>query len=235
MTEGGAGAAPPPTPEAARDLFGPRVGLAERYVAMLADTGISHGLLGPREAPRLWERHVLNCAVTHPAFDDAAAVVDIGSGAGLPGLVLAICRADLQLHLVEPLQRRTVWLERTVEQLGLGNVTVHRARAEDLWGERRFRHATARAVAGIGELGRIALPLLEAGGSLHALKGARGAAELAADHDVLAAAGAARTWVHEYGAGVVDPPTMLICVAVDREISGPASPARRSPRTRRRR
>ena len=112
------GALPPPTPVAARALFGDRAEVAEHYVAILADTGISHGLVGPREAPRLWERHVLNCAVVHPLFAPDTEVADIGSGAGLPGLVLAIIRPDLHLHLVEPLQRRTVWLRRTVEELG---------------------------------------------------------------------------------------------------------------------
>ena len=84
--------------------------LAERFAAILADTGVSHGLIGPREVPRLWERHVLNCAVAHDAFPEGAAVIDVGSGAGLPGLALAIVRPDLHVHLVEPMLRRTTWL-----------------------------------------------------------------------------------------------------------------------------
>ena len=109
--------------------------IAIRYVELLADTGISHGLIGPREAPRLWDRHVLNSAVTAAAFDRDATVADLGSGAGLPGIPLAIARPDLKVTLVEPLLRRTVWLTQTLDELatiGLDNVTVVRARAQDL-------------------------------------------------------------------------------------------------------
>lgn len=222
MTGDGPVAGPPP-PGAARELFGDRIDLAERYVALLADTGIAHGLLGPRETARLWDRHVLNCAVIHPVFDRGATVVDIGSGAGLPGIVLAICRPDLRVHLVEPLARRTVWLQRTVEELSLENVSVHRGRAESLWGERRFRYATARAVARIGDLARMALPLLETGGSLHALKGGQATDELATDRAAVTAAGGVRAWIQEYGTGLVEPPTVLVSVAVDREVPPPSS------------
>ena len=171
----------PPTPEVAAAVFGPRLALAEAYVALLADTGIAHGLIGPREAPRLWDRHVLNSAVAAPVFDPDARVADIGSGAGLPGIPLAIVRPDLHVTLVEPLLRRTVWLTAAIDELGLTNVDVHRGRAESLWGETRFRHVTARAVARTGELARLTLPLLEARGSLHALKGGQADEELEAD------------------------------------------------------
>ena len=140
----------PPTPTVAATVFGPRLDMAEAYVALLADTGISHGLIGPREAPRLWDRHVLNSAVVQPVFAEGARVADIGSGAGLPGIPLAIARPDLQMVLVEPLLRRTTWLTSTIEALGLTNVEVHRGRAESLWGAERFRHVTARAVARTG-------------------------------------------------------------------------------------
>ncbi len=161
----------PPTPAAGAAVFGDRLSLAESYVARLADTGIAHGLIGPREAPRLWDRHVLNCAVTHPAFTAGARVADIGSGAGLPGIPLAIARPDLQLVLVEPLLRRTVWLTDTVAALGLTNVEVHRGRAESLWGVARFRHVTARAVARTARA-RPDLPPAPGGGRLPA--GAQG-------------------------------------------------------------
>ncbi len=164
--------------------------LAEAYVDLLADTGISHGLIGPREAPRLWDRHVLNSAVVHPVFDHDSVVADIGSGAGLPGIPLAIVRPDLRLVLIEPLLRRTVWLTSTVAELGLTNVEVRRGRAESLWGQDRFHHITARAVARTGELARIGLPLLDAGGSLHALKGESAVTELAEDADELRSLGA---------------------------------------------
>jgi 16S rRNA (guanine527-N7)-methyltransferase len=212
---------PPATPDRAAEVFGERLELAERYVATLADTGISHGLIGPREAPRLWDRHVLNCAVVHPLFTEGADVADIGSGAGLPGLVLAIIRPDLHLHLIEPLQRRTVWLHRTVGELGLGNVTVHQGRAQSLWGVRRFPHVTARAVARVGELARWSLPLLHAGGTLYALKGASAQSELDAERQVLAGLGACASRVISLGRGVVDAETVVISVAVDREIGPP--------------
>lgn len=227
---------PPPTPVAARDVFGERLPLAEQYVALLADTGISHGLVGPREATRLWDRHVLNCAVVHPLFDEAAEVADIGSGAGLPGIPLAIVRPDLRITLVEPLLRRTTWLEATVDELGLDNVEVHRGRAESLWGTRRFGHVTARAVARAAELARLTLPLLEAHGSLHAIKGGGAEQELAEDEPVLLTLGALRTWISRHGAGVVDPESVVLSLEVARAVAAPdvtRSTTRRAGRRRR--
>ena len=218
----------PPTPDVAATVFGPRLALAEAYVARLADTGIAHGLIGPREAPRLWDRHVLNSAVAAPVFDQGARVADIGSGAGLPGIPLAIARPDLHLTLVEPLLRRTVWLSAAIDELGLTNVEVHRGRAESLWGETRFRHVTARAVARTGELARLTLPLLEAGGSLHALKGGRVDEELEADAALLTALGASRWSVSRFGAGIVDPETVVVSVEVD--TAGPVASATSPPR-----
>jgi 16S rRNA (guanine527-N7)-methyltransferase len=214
----------PPTPAVAVTVFGPRLGLAETYVALLADTGITHGLIGPREAPRLWDRHVLNSAVVEPAFSEGARVADIGSGAGLPGIPLAIARPDLQLVLVEPLLRRTVWLTSTIEELGLTNVEVHRGRAESLWGAQRFRHVTARAVARTGELARITLPLLSDGGSLQALKGESAGVELDEDADLLRSLGASRWSVSRYGAGIVDPETVVVSVEVDAAVDAPDAP-----------
>ena len=205
----------PPTPTVAATVFGPRLDVAEAYVALLADTGISHGLIGPREAPRLWDRHVLNSAVVQPVFAEGARVADIGSGAGLPGIPLAIARPDLQMVLVEPLQRRTIWLTSTIQALGLTNVEVHRGRAESLWGAERFRHVTARAVARTGELARITLPLLAAGGSLQALKGESAASELDEDAALLRSLGASRWSVARFGAGIVDPETVVLSVEVD--------------------
>ena len=217
-------------------MFGPRLELAERYVALLADTGISHGLIGPREADRLWQRHVLNSAVVDRLFDSEATVADVGSGAGLPGIPLAIVRPDLRVTLVEPLARRTSWLEMAVADLGLTSVVVHRGRAESLWGVARFRHVTARAVARTAELARVTLPLLEVGGSLHALKGERADQELTEDGAALTAMGAARTWVSRCGAGLVEPETIVLSVAVDQLVSAPgdrpASGRRRRPHRR---
>ena len=222
----------PPTPTVAATVFGRRLDMAEAYVALLADTGIAHGLIGPREAPRLWDRHVLNSAVVQPVFADGARVADIGAGAGLPGIPLAIARPDLQVVLVEPLLRRTNWLTSTVEELGLTNVEVHRGRAESLWGAERFRHVTARAVARTGELARITLPLLAAGGSLQALKGESAATELEEDAALLRALGASRWSVSRFGAGIVDPETVVLSVEVDARVDVPTGAGSRNRRSR---
>jgi 16S rRNA (guanine527-N7)-methyltransferase len=205
---------PPATPGIAAAVFGARLELAEEFVAVLADTGISHGLIGPREAPRLWDRHVLNCAVVHTAIPvrDAGGqeVIDVGSGAGLPGLALAIARPDLHLHLVEPLARRTGWLSGTIAHLGLDNVTVHTARAEALWDVVRAPWVTARAVSGILQLAEWTLPLLAPHGSVLALKGLRARGELEESRTALARLGVVDAAVEEYGAGVLDEPTIVL-------------------------
>jgi len=203
-------ATPPPTPAAAGTVFGDRLGLAEEFTAILADTGVSHGLIGPREVPILWERHVLNCAVVESAFPHAVEVVDVGSGAGLPGIALAIARPDLHLHLVEPLLRRTTWLSATVGSLGLTNVSVHRARAEELHGTLRVPYATARAVARIDKLARWTFPLLVDGGTVVALKGSSAAQELAEAELRLRRLGMTEARLGRYGQGLVDPPTVTI-------------------------
>ena len=193
----------PPAPSAAAVVFGPHLDLAERFAAILADTGVSHGLIGPREVAILWDRHILNCAVVHPAFPQGVAVVDVGSGAGLPGLALAIVRPDLHLHLVEPMLRRTTWLSTTIAQLGLENCTVHRGRAEELGGVLSAPYATARAVARIDRLARWTFPLLTKGGTLVALKGGTAAEELAAEDKVLRTLGMTAAQVVTYGADLL--------------------------------
>jgi len=201
---------PPPAPEVAEVVFGERFPLAERFTAILADSGVSHGLVGPREVPRLWERHVLNCAVVHPAIPEGAPVIDVGSGAGLPGLALAIVRPDLRLLLVEPMLRRTTWLTNAVEELGLDNVEVHRGRAEQFWGHLSAPVVTARAVARLGELARWSLPLLSPGGSMLALKGASAHEELDADRAAVRRLGVVAEAVESYGKGVIDPETTVV-------------------------
>ncbi len=227
----------PPTPVGASLVFGPRLPLAEAYVRLLADTGISHGLIGPREAPRLWDRHLLNSAVIADLFSADAAVADIGSGAGLPGIPLAIARPDLQLTLVEPLKRRVLWLQATIAALDLTNVSVHSGRAETLWGADRFAFATARAVAATAELARITLPLLDENGALHALKGDRAEHELTRDQAALTAMGAVDCRITRWGAGLVEPETVVLSVAIGLVVNGrtPASAqvdGRRSDRRR---
>ncbi len=169
----------PSTPEAARRAFSSeRLALAERYVELLATAGVERGLIGPREAPKLWDRHVLNCLALTSLVSAGATVADLGSGAGLPGLVLAIGRPDLTVTLVEPLQRRTTFLDEVIAQLGLEGVRVVRGRAEDLHGRERFDVVTARALAPLGRLLGWGMPLVAATGALLAMKGSSAAEEI---------------------------------------------------------
>ena len=170
----------PATPDAAAAVFGERLALAERYAQLLAGPGVERGLVGPRETPRLWERHVLNCAGLTELLAPAETVLDLGSGAGLPGIVLAIRRPDVQVVLVEALLRRATFLSEVVEELGLDNVTVRRARGEELAKKVEVDVVTARAVAPLPRLAGWSLPLLRTGGRLLAVKGEQAAAELAA-------------------------------------------------------
>src|SRR3954449_533182 len=145
----------PPSPPTAEGVFASRTALAERYAELLATDGVVRGLIGPREAPRLWERHLLNCAVVAEMIPYGASVLDVGSGAGLPGIVLAVARPDLSVTLVEPLARRTTFLTEAVDTLGLGTtVTVVRARAEEALrnGTPTADVVTARAVAPLDRL-----------------------------------------------------------------------------------
>jgi 16S rRNA (guanine527-N7)-methyltransferase len=176
----------PSTPDLARRAFSTdRLGLAERYVELLASDGVERGLIGPREAPRLWERHVLNCLAIEAAVPESASVADLGSGAGLPGLVLAIGRPDLAVTLVEPLLRRVTFLEEVVEALELGHVRVLRARAEELHGTDMFDVVTARALAPLARLLDWGMPLVAPNGVLLAMKGSSARDEVDAARSVL--------------------------------------------------
>jgi 16S rRNA (guanine527-N7)-methyltransferase len=181
-----------------------------RFAEILADTGVSHGLIGPREVPILWDRHLLNCAVVHRAFPAGVAVVDVGSGAGLPGLALAIVRPDLHLHLVEPMLRRTTWLTATIDALGLDNCTVHRGRAEEFHGVLSAPFATARAVARIDKLARWTFPLLQDHGTLVALKGDSAAQELDEEQPTLRKLGMVSAVVEVYGTELLPIPTTTL-------------------------
>lgn len=156
---------------AADAIFGDRVDVAARYVRHLATSGIERGLLGPREVPRLWSRHVLNCAVVQELIPHGVTVADVGSGAGLPGVAVAIARPDLRLTLIEPLERRVVWLNEVTTDLGLDNVRIIRARAEAAADEVQAHVATARAVSALSNLLDLTLPLLREDGELLAIKG----------------------------------------------------------------
>ena len=200
----------PAAPSGAAGVFGSRLALAVRFTEILADTGVSHGLIGPREVPRLWDRHVLNCAVVQDAFPADARLVDVGSGAGLPGVALAIARPDLEVHLVEPMLRRTQWLSSVVDELGLGNVTVHRGRAEELVGVVSAPWVTARAVARLDKLARWCVPLLDADGTLVAMKGRSAAEELAEDRRALERLGLVSAEVTAHGGDVLEEPVLTV-------------------------
>jgi 16S rRNA (guanine527-N7)-methyltransferase len=219
---------PAPPPAAVR-VFGDRLPLALEYARALATDGVTRGLIGPREVPRLWERHILNCAVLGELLESGETLVDIGSGAGLPGIPVAIARPDVQVVLVEPLLRRATFLEEFVDA-GLPSVSVLRGRAE----ERAVISAvdgadavTSRAVSGFPKLAPWSAPLLREGGRLLAVKGSKAAEEIEEHRALLARLGFVEPTVMECGVGVVDPPTRIVC-AVKR--GGP-----KPPRSKRRR
>jgi 16S rRNA (guanine527-N7)-methyltransferase len=199
----------PSAPEVARRVFADALPLAERYAELLASEGVTRGLIGPREVPRLWERHLVNCALVGGAVAETADVCDIGTGAGLPGLVLAISRPDLAVTLVEPLLRRTTFLEEAVDTLGLGNVEVVRARAEELHGRRAFSVVTSRAVAPMQRLLAWSLPLVKDGGALVAMKGASAEDEVVGAAAVLRKLGAGEVSIATYGADMIQPTTVV--------------------------
>ncbi len=199
---------------AASMLFGDRLALAERYAEHLATSAVERGLVGPREAPRVWERHVLNCAVVAELVPDSARVVDIGSGAGLPGIPLALARPDLRMVLVEPLARRVDWLMEVLDELGLA-VEVERGRAEEDAVRRRWEGAdvvTARAVAPLARLAGWALPLLRPGGRLLAVKGVSASAEVERDAAAVHGLGGGPPQVVRCGDGMVEPLSTVVVV-----------------------
>src|SRR5699024_4842803 len=203
-------AEPPIAPEGAHRLFGERLPPAEAFAAILADPGVSHGLIGPRGVDILWERHILNCAVIEDSFPTGSRVIDVGAGAGLPGLALAIARPDLELHLVEPMLRRTEWLIEAIADLGLANASVHRGRAEEVHGNLSAPWVTARAVGRIDKLARWCFPLLDPEGTLVAIKGRSAPEELAKAEKALRRLGMVRARVTEHGVGVVSEPTRTL-------------------------
>lgn len=171
--------------DAAEVLYGGHVQLAERFVEHLVTTGIEWGLLGPREIPRMWDRHVLNCAVVQELLPKGALVADVGSGAGLPGVALAIARPDVQFILIEPLERRVEWLNMVIEDLALENIDVIRARSEQVFDTVDVDVVTARAVSAMKSLIPITVPLLHGEGELLAIKGRSAPAEIEKAEKVL--------------------------------------------------
>ncbi|MFD4352871.1 16S rRNA (guanine(527)-N(7))-methyltransferase RsmG [Nocardia sp. NPDC058518] len=216
-------------PAAAARVFGDRLDIARRYYAALATAGVERGLIGPREVPRLWERHILNCAVIGELIDEGTSVVDIGSGAGLPGIPLAIARPDLRITLVEPLLRRTIFLSEFIEEAGL-DVTVVRGRAEQSGVIKEAGGAdvaTSRAVAPLAKLAHWSLPLLRDHGRMLALKGTSAAEELERDGAELIRDGATDLRVVGCGAGIVEIPTLVISAEL---LPRAERPTRRSER-----
>ncbi|NUU06458.1 16S rRNA (guanine(527)-N(7))-methyltransferase RsmG [Leifsonia sp. C5G2] len=168
-----------PEPTAAATLFGDRIEVARRFTTNLAEQGEERGLIGPLELPRLWSRHILNSAIVAPLLRPGV-VGDVGSGAGLPGLVLAIARPDVSFVLIEPMERRVAWLNEQVAELALDNVLVVRARAEEARLDGPLDQVTARAVSAFRKLLPLTAPLLRDGGELVLMKGAAAPAEVEA-------------------------------------------------------
>ena len=215
------GVAPPP-PTAAAAVFGDRVDLAQRYADLLAGPGVERGLIGPREVERLWERHILNSAAVAELVEPDARVLDIGSGAGLPGLPIAIARLDVHVTLIEPMLRRTEFLDEVVAALGLP-VQIIRGRAEEpgvRTGAGGADVVVSRAVASLDKLTRWSFPLLRPGGRMLAMKGERAEEEVVEGRRGMASLGATDVRVMRCGESYSDPPvTVVVAVRGDRELS----------------
>lgn len=202
----------PTPPGPASVIFGDALPAAQRFAELLAAAGVERGLIGPREVDRLWDRHLLNSAVVGERIPEGARVVDLGSGAGLPGIPLVLARPDLDVTLLEPMARRVAWLEEVVDELGLSTAVV-RGRAEEPGIRQRLAGAdvvTARAVAPLDRLWGWSAPLLRSGGRLVALKGESADAEVARDGAAVARTGGGHLTVDRCGVGVLEVPTTII-------------------------
>jgi 16S rRNA (guanine527-N7)-methyltransferase len=226
--------APPPTPVAV-ELFGSRLDIACSYAEFLAGPGVERGLLGPREVDRLWERHILNSAVIGELISPDSRVIDIGSGAGLPGLPLAISRPDLVVTLLEPMLRRATFLSEAVRLLGIP-VEVVRGRAEEPGIQARLSGAdivVSRAVADLGKLTAWGLPLLRPGGRMLALKGERAALEVTESHQKMIGLGATGVEVVRCGVGRLGAPATVVVAARGERLRSAGKPSAPPPERRR--
>ena len=203
-----------PEPPYAADLFGDRIEVARQFTGDLAQYGEELGLIGPLEAERLWSRHVVNSVLVAPLLRPGR-VGDVGSGAGLPGLVLALARPDVQLVLIEPMERRTEWLTVEAQRLGLDNVTVERGRAEEVRPDPLLDQVTARAVSALSKLVPLCVPLLKPGGELILMKGARVEAEIVAAEKALRKARIRDPEVLVLGEGITPEVTRVFRARVD--------------------
>jgi 16S rRNA (guanine527-N7)-methyltransferase len=199
-------------PAIAVSLFGDGIDRARAFAADLASRGEILGLIGPLELPRLWSRHIVNCVLPAPLLASGATVADVGSGAGLPGLVLAIARPDVRFTLIEPMERRIAWLEEQVDLLALDNVEVQRARAQEATGS--YDVVTARAVSAFSKLIPMATPLVRSGGRLLFMKGANAEAEVGAAAKAIARARLTEVTVEVLGEGLPVEPTRVITARV---------------------
>jgi 16S rRNA (guanine527-N7)-methyltransferase len=200
-------------PAQAALVFGDQLALARQFTANLATHGEELGLIGPLELPRLWSRHILNCAIVAPLLHGK--VGDVGSGAGLPGLVLAIARPDVEFVLIEPMERRTAWLNDQVAELGLTNVIVVRDRAEDVRRDVLLDQVTARAVSALKKLIPMTAPLVRPGGELVLMKGAGASAEVAAAAHQIKVHKLTNVEVLTLGEGVLDEVTRVVRATVE--------------------
>ena len=202
---------------------------AEQYARLLAGPGVTRGLIGPHEIPRLWDRHLLNSAVIAELVPRPCSLVDLGSGAGLPGIVLALLLPDVAVTLLEPMQRRVVFLTECVAVLGLANATVLRGRAEDWAGKLPADVVTARAVAPLARLVPLALGLVRPGGIVLAVKGAGAGREVAAARRALQRAGVTEVAVVRAGHGKVDPAATVVRLTAGQQVGGGARPPGEEP------
>jgi 16S rRNA (guanine527-N7)-methyltransferase len=199
-----------PTPPVAAEIFGPALKTAEQYAALLAGPAVQRGLLGPGEAARLWDRHLINCAVVAELVPAPCSLIDLGSGPGLPGIVFAMLLPDLSVTLLEPMARRVTFLQECVAELGLANAEVVRGRAEDMTGQLTADVVVARAVAPMDKLAGLALGLVKPGGLVLAIKGASAEDEVSRARSELRRLGARDVEVTSVGSGKVDPAATVV-------------------------
>jgi 16S rRNA (guanine527-N7)-methyltransferase len=199
-------------PRVAGTFFGDRLDRAQRYTEILAGAGVERGLIGPREVDRLWNRHILNSVAAAELLEPNESVADIGSGAGLPGIPLALARPDLRVTLIEPLLRRSDFLREVIEELGI-DVVVVRGRAEELTVRQRVGETdvvVSRAVASLDKLTKWSMPLLRPGGRMLAIKGERAEDEIREHRRVMASLGAVDERVVKCGADFLNPPVTVV-------------------------
>ena len=201
-------------PESAKAIFGLKIDEARAFSQKLANDSDDLGLLGPRELDKLWSRHVLNSAVVAEMVKPGDHVADVGSGAGLPGIPMAIGLPEAHFVLIEPMERRSNWMLEVIQELGLTNCEVRRARAEEVL-DLKFDIVTARAVAALDKLLRLTVPLLKPGGSLIALKGSKAAAEIEAAKKLQKKLGIASFEIQICGEKFLAEPTSVVKTTLD--------------------